>query len=1260
MRTHRLLSPFTLLLICTVGLQAQNQYEQHDAREGDNVTLKCRFVITAKGRESPVHYWVKSTANTHDNVAINDSPLGPNYKVKFDPENGIFDLFISNVSYERDNGQYECRVKTSGPGTLLHTQLHTITVLTQPQPPLVTPGPHAQTQEGKELNLSCSSYGGSPEPTIKWYRDGSVYPVEAKITHAKTRSEPTVATILLNPTKEDDGATFRCVVWNRAMPEGQQLDATIDVSVNYFPRVEVGPENPLRVEVGGSTSIVCKVDAKPQVTSIRWTRNGEFVSNSFTHTIQGITVHDAGKYMCNADNGLGRPGEKELILDVLFPPSVTLESKTYEAEEGGNVEIRCNVTANPEPISVEWSMEGKSDFHQSGNTLTLNKVNADMAGTYVCRAVNIISSSNGKRVERSNSASIAVLVRHKPGRAFITPEKPIANEGTSVTLTCNAKPPGWPAPQFRWFRDIESKDLKPEVLATGPKYTIPSAYFNSEGIYHCQAMNELGHGELASVTLEVHQPPRFQTKLQTHMTKRSGEQDFFVTCSALGKPRPSVKWFKNESEIKLDSELYEIKNDVTESRNAVYNVQSTLKFNGRARLNTNELLPEDRGVYSCSFENEVNNVNSTMHLRIEHEPILIKQEKKVAYDIMENADIMCRVLSFPKPEFLWYFGQDTVPIDNNSEGHYIITTTTDSNDAYLSILKIKGIESKDYGDYYCKVKNSLGSIRTQIRLQPKGAPEAPRSLESQVVGSSFVVLKWENGFEGGLSNTRYFIRYRRISHYSGSGSNVVNEHCSSDHVNENNWMEYDCVRRNPCNVTQLEQHSTYLFMVKAVNTKGQSNYSNEIETTTKVSKILPPEQLTFDPSSRTITFTVAPTCLPLVAVAEGLFNIDGTPGWQVVETIPLRLSGATRSVQEASLELFRQPDARRPLDELNPRLRAKLCLHAAHEVCGLYAEAEIGTSFVKESSALTTATMVAILLSCFVFILFLGLLLIFCRCKRKENKKERSKDYEMDAMSPAMANPQNQAPPPYYPSTGMENKALEHSMDLGLSMDDSKNAMYATQGGYGYHVPPHSMSHPGQAMPNPDWNMGFIDNNYDNSHNGGSVNSQDSLWQMKMAAGNNAPVLPAHQIMDRQSNYDYDPIAHGGYRTLDDYAPYSHLPHAGQPPTPTEYNMRGSQNPSRQEYCSDPYASVHKPKKPRIDQHNMESPYHEVSGLPDYGAGGMNGMNGMNGLSGLNGGEDANSEDKPPHLSLGYDESLESGYSTPNSRARRVIREIIV
>ena len=72
----------------------------------------------------------------------------------------------------------------------------------------------------------------------------------------------------------------------------------------------------------------------------------------------------------------------------------------------------------------------------------------------------------------------------------------------------------------------------------------------------------------------------------------------------------------------------------------------------------------------------------------------------------------------------------------------------------------------------------------------------------------------------------------------------------------------------------------------------------------------------------------------------------------------------------------------------------------------------------------------------------------------------------------------------------------------------------------------------------------------------------------------------------------YDLIPHGGYGAMDDYAPFPPLPHgahgshaplAPHPPL-SDYGLRNSQNPSRQDYCSDSYASVHKPKK-RMDQH---------------------------------------------------------------------------
>lgn len=102
---------------------------------------------------------------------------------------------------------------------------------------------------------------------------------------------------------------------------------------------------------------------------------------------------------------------------------------------------------------------------------------------------------------------------------------------------------------------------------------------------------------------------------------------------------------------------------------------------------------------------------------------------------------------------------------------------------------------------------------------------------------------------------------------------------------------------------------------------------------------------------------------------------------------------------------------------------------------------------------MATPTLIAIIVSCIVFTLFAGLLLMFCRCKRNQSKKSAAaKDYEMDSVRPSIvAAQQNQAPPPYYPASGLDNKALEHSMDLALNMEDQKTALYATQNGYSYH-----------------------------------------------------------------------------------------------------------------------------------------------------------------------------------------------------------------
>lgn len=61
---------------------------------------------------------------------------------------------------------------------------------------------------------------------------GSLYPLEAALKNGGSRDQSTTATLSIVPTKEDDGAVFRCEVWNRALPEEKKLISTVALSVN--------------------------------------------------------------------------------------------------------------------------------------------------------------------------------------------------------------------------------------------------------------------------------------------------------------------------------------------------------------------------------------------------------------------------------------------------------------------------------------------------------------------------------------------------------------------------------------------------------------------------------------------------------------------------------------------------------------------------------------------------------------------------------------------------------------------------------------------------------------------------------------------------------------------------------------------------------------------------------------------------------------------------------------------------------------------
>ncbi|KAH8392513.1 hypothetical protein KR215_010007, partial [Drosophila sulfurigaster] len=1002
--------------------------ESLDTREGVDLVLKCRFTEHYDSTDF-TFYWARWTCcpTLFENVAIGDVQLNSNYRLDFRPGRGVYDLQIKNTSYNRDNGRFECRIKAKGTGADVHQEFYNVTVLTAPHPPMVTPGNIAVATEEKPLELTCSSIGGSPDPMITWYREGSNVPLQSYALKGGSKNHYTNATLQILPRRADDGAKYKCVVWNRAMPEGHSLETSVALNVNYYPRVEVGPQNPLRIERDHIAKLDCRIDAKPMVSNVRWSRNGQYVSATPSHTIYRVSRHHAGKYTCSADNGLGKTGEKDIILDVLYPPIVTIESKTHEAEEGETVLVRCNVTANPPPINIEWLKEGAPDFRYTGELLSLVSVRAEHAGNYICRSVNVMQPYNSKRIEGVGNSTVALLVRHRPGQAYISPNKPVVHVGNGVTLSCSANPPGWPVPQYRWFRDMDGEMSNTQkILAQGPQYSIPKAHLGSEGRYHCHAVNELGIGKMATIVLEVHQPPQFIAKLQQHVTRRVGDVDYAVTCSAKAKPTPQIRWIKDGTEILPTRKLYEIRTTPSEAAGGVVTVQSILRFRGKARPNGNQLLPGDRGLFTCLYENDVNSANSSMHLRIEHEPIVLHQYNKVAYDVRESAEVVCKVQAYPKPEFQWQFGNNPSPLTMSSDGHYEISTRMDNNDIYISILRIAHLQHSDYGEYTCRAVNPLDTIRTQIRLQPKGPPEKPSGLKVIEVAHNYAVLSWQPGFNGGLMSTKYSVSYRRVAtpreqllsdcsgHAFAPSYQVVS---SSSQVGAHEWIEFNCFRENPCKLAPLDQHQSYMFRVYALNSKGNSGYSNEILATTKVSKIPPPLHVSYDPNSHVLGINVAATCLSLIAVVESLVTRDATvPMWEIVETLTLLPSGSEATFKEAVINQMARtahyttasssgrnlnPSTHGQLGEdrtmalaetagPGPVVRVKLCLLANHEHCGAYANAEIGKSYMKHSSGIATSAVVAIIIAGISFVLLLLLLYAFCRCRRTHAAKKQA------------------------------------------------------------------------------------------------------------------------------------------------------------------------------------------------------------------------------------------------------------------------------
>jgi len=104
--------------------------------EGETIRLPCRFnpSLIRHSTNELVYYWQKTTTSSKgskDVAAVNSNSLVKEYVLESQSHEGRYDLRIDAAQYDRDNGQFECKIKESGSGTEILSVTYVVTILSK-------------------------------------------------------------------------------------------------------------------------------------------------------------------------------------------------------------------------------------------------------------------------------------------------------------------------------------------------------------------------------------------------------------------------------------------------------------------------------------------------------------------------------------------------------------------------------------------------------------------------------------------------------------------------------------------------------------------------------------------------------------------------------------------------------------------------------------------------------------------------------------------------------------------------------------------------------------------------------------------------------------------------------------------------------------------------------------------------------------------------------------------------------------------------
>ncbi|XP_076388387.1 Down syndrome cell adhesion molecule 2 isoform X7 [Megachile rotundata] len=653
-------------------------------------------------------------------------------------------LALEAVTLE-DSGIYRCSAANPGGEASAEIRL----IVTAPLHVEVTP-PLLSVHLGGNAEFRCevSTHPQAGPHFVTWYKDGRQLPGTGRQSEL----------LRLNGIGREDRGMYQCIV-RRA--EGDTAQASAELQLGDAPPMLLYSFIEQTLQPGPAVSLKCSAAGNP-TPQVSWAldgfplpTNGRFVIGQYV-TVHGdvishvnishVMVEDGGEYSCTAENRAGKVTHAAR-LNVYGLPYIRLIPKVT-AVAGETLRLKCPVAGYPIE-EIKWERANRElpdDLRQKvlpDGTLVINSVQKKGdAGVYTCSARN----KQGHSARRSGDVAVIVPPIIEP---FTFQEG--LSEGMRTRTVCGVAA-GDPPLTISWLKDGQSPFPLPPNLASvanvsqldpySSLLSITNLAAEHSGDYTCVAANPAAEVRYTA-KLQVKVPPRWIVEPTDVSVERN--KHVALHCQAQGVPTPTIVWKKATGS---KSGEYE------ELRERAY---TKILSNGTLLL---QHVKEDReGFYLCQASNGIGSgIGKVVQLKVNSSPYFAAPSRLVTVKKGDTATLHCEVHGDTPVTVTWLKGGK---IELNPSTNYRVTVKREvTPDGVIAQLQISSAEASDSGAYFCQASNLYGRDQQLVQLLVQEPPQPPNSLETAMVASRSINVKWQHKSQDTSEVTKYILQYK--------------------------------------------------------------------------------------------------------------------------------------------------------------------------------------------------------------------------------------------------------------------------------------------------------------------------------------------------------------------------------------------------------------------------------------------------------------------------------------------------------------------